>query len=359
MTGWSWTGTRHIPEDELHPYVDQALSRSQCVEIECHLAECRQCQKERDRVAALRDRITALLADAEPRRVITPPPFEQLVARRQARAMARRVSVGRLARVGLAAASLAGAVAAGWWTRGRIDGRGELGSQPTEVAVTAPVAKAAPAVVAPPTEPVLVTQPVAQDSAKPEAETRTLAAVSPVRTIVSGRSAERRIVGRTSEGVSLTPAMVQMTQNPMVQVSTVTADEEPAPLDGLWQSVGWQEASTLAGGSVPRIDGLPVLDVQVQRGLADERPLVVVAQRHPSGHTIRTIEGPYDRVAALLDKELARGSRLQSSSPTLTPPDYIATGTDLPRRGLRVLAVTGNLSADSLNALARGIDLRQ
>ena len=25
---------RHIPEDELHAYLDQGLSRSQCVEIE-------------------------------------------------------------------------------------------------------------------------------------------------------------------------------------------------------------------------------------------------------------------------------------------------------------------------------------
>ena len=47
----------HIPEDELHAYLDQALSRSQAVEIECHLAECRRCQVERDRAAAVRDRI--------------------------------------------------------------------------------------------------------------------------------------------------------------------------------------------------------------------------------------------------------------------------------------------------------------
>ena len=35
-----WTDLRHIPEEELHAYLDQALSRSQCVEIENHLAEC-------------------------------------------------------------------------------------------------------------------------------------------------------------------------------------------------------------------------------------------------------------------------------------------------------------------------------
>ena len=39
---------RHIPEDELHAYLDQALSRSQCVEIERHLAGCHRCRAERD-----------------------------------------------------------------------------------------------------------------------------------------------------------------------------------------------------------------------------------------------------------------------------------------------------------------------
>jgi anti-sigma factor RsiW len=48
---------RHIPEDELHAYLDQALSRSQCVEIESHLAGCPSCRATRDGIAALRDRI--------------------------------------------------------------------------------------------------------------------------------------------------------------------------------------------------------------------------------------------------------------------------------------------------------------
>nr|MBA3556621.1 zf-HC2 domain-containing protein [Gemmatimonadales bacterium] len=46
---------RHIPEDELHAYLDQGLSRTQCVEIESHLADCSACRACRDRIAALRD----------------------------------------------------------------------------------------------------------------------------------------------------------------------------------------------------------------------------------------------------------------------------------------------------------------
>ncbi len=42
---------RHIPDEELHAYLDQALSRSQCVEIESHLAECPGCSVLRDDTA--------------------------------------------------------------------------------------------------------------------------------------------------------------------------------------------------------------------------------------------------------------------------------------------------------------------
>jgi anti-sigma factor RsiW len=64
---------RHIPEDELHAYLDQGLSRSQCVEIESHLAVCHMCRIARDGIAALRDRTTALLTRLAPPRSIPPP----------------------------------------------------------------------------------------------------------------------------------------------------------------------------------------------------------------------------------------------------------------------------------------------
>ena len=64
---------RHIPEDELHAYLDQGLSRSQCVEIESHLAGCASCQAARDGIAALRDRTTALLARLAPPAVLPHP----------------------------------------------------------------------------------------------------------------------------------------------------------------------------------------------------------------------------------------------------------------------------------------------
>ena len=74
---------RHIPEDELHAYLDQGLSRSQCVEIESHLAACTPCQLTRDSIAALRDRTTALLTRLAPPRSI-PPSFEMIAPARRA-----------------------------------------------------------------------------------------------------------------------------------------------------------------------------------------------------------------------------------------------------------------------------------
>ena len=79
---------RHIPEDELHAYLDQGLSRSQCVEIESHLAACPSCRATRDAIAALRDRTTALLSTLAHSRaslpgvMLTSPPFVGAALRR-------------------------------------------------------------------------------------------------------------------------------------------------------------------------------------------------------------------------------------------------------------------------------------
>src|ERR671916_542643 len=100
---------RHIPEDELHAYLDQGLSRSQAVEIESHLAGCSSCRATRDAIAALRDRTTALLATLSPPRRFAPA-FEVLQERAADRASIRR----RRLRIGAWAASLLAAVGLGW-----------------------------------------------------------------------------------------------------------------------------------------------------------------------------------------------------------------------------------------------------
>ena len=143
-------------------------------------------------------------------------------------------------------------------------------------------------------------------------------------------------------------------------ISIAAGPDDAAPLlDGLWQSVDLDEARSALGASVPRIDGLPILDIQLQRGGKGERPLVVVEQQHPSGEVVRTIEGPYSRVADLLERQIARDPRRTAASqPARTPPDYVEDPKGTARRTNRVLAVTGHFSADSLNAYARSIEIR-
>lgn len=106
---------RHIPDDELHAYLDQALSRSQCIEIERHLAHCAPCRAVRDDAAALRDRTTAMLAHLAPAEIVIPP-FETL--RRRAGAM----PPVRRPRTALWAASVAAALAAGFAGHGLLQG---------------------------------------------------------------------------------------------------------------------------------------------------------------------------------------------------------------------------------------------
>lgn len=335
MTGWMQENdARHIPEDELHAYLDQALSRSQCVEIECHLAECRRCQIERDRAAAVRDRTTALLAESAPRRIHAPPQFAALVARHEARVAARRTWVVRARRIALAAGVLA-AVGAGWLSRGWL-----------QTPATTIVA-AADSVVVP--ERTLVAagpvQLIAADTATTDApHTESLSPVTPVGTRPQTRLARQA------------PAAAQLS----AEVTVLSSDEETAALPGLWYQLDWQQAQAETGDNLARVEGLPILDIQVQRASNGERPLVVISQKHPSGRVIRTVEGPIDRVQDLVDREAARGSGLvKASVPSLTQPDYLGDGTTATRRGLRILTVLGAMAPDSLNALAKSIELRQ
>jgi anti-sigma factor RsiW len=96
MTEWN-RPVRHIPDDELHAYLDQALSRSQAAEIERHLARCPRCQAGRDGIAGLRDRTTDILAGLGAPSVILSPPYADLVARHVARGTRRSGWGARLA----------------------------------------------------------------------------------------------------------------------------------------------------------------------------------------------------------------------------------------------------------------------
>jgi anti-sigma factor RsiW len=339
---------RHIPEDELHAYLDQGLSRSQAVEIESHLAGCSSCQATRDSIAALRDRTTALLATLSPPRRL-PPAFDSLRERAADRMTTRR----RYARVGAWAASLVAAVGLGW-SASALVGPGRI----------APLAeREAPAVPAmdtsPPTasvaeadtgEPRRVAPPALHPARNLEPTPVRLESSRPSPTVRRALEKARQDSIRAAKLAVLDPA-------PVLELSPleVRGSDQDEPLEGMWRTMSWDGAQSETGRSVPHIDGLPVLRVQVQATDQSKRPLMVVAQQLAGGQVIQTIEGPAADVSELLSRRSSTSAdgKLGVTVSEATPGIDQAMAMQL---GDRMLAITGALPSDSLRAMIRRIN---
>jgi hypothetical protein len=332
---------RHIPEDELHAYLDQGLSRSQCVEIESHLAGCGACQGARDNIAALRDRTTALLSRLAPPRSF-PAPFETLRRRAAVEVSARRRRVHRAAW----AASIVAAVAFGWTANHFAD----------SARLSAPAGRL-------PAAPIAVSrQAGASDSRTP---TATPASVRPSRSDSNHAKPKERSARATRR--------VATAQTPQVSLPEVVAPAElelstadmptvrDFELEGMWRTMSWAGAQEEAGDKLPHIDGLPVVQVQVQAGKQGKQPLMVVAQQLSSGEVIRTIEGPASDVSHLLARRTMTDpdpstSTSNSKPSNTTEPYHGADGTMAMQRGDRMIAITGALPQDSLLAMIRRLN---
>jgi hypothetical protein len=126
-------------------------------------------------------------------------------------------------------------------------------------------------------------------------------------------------------------------------------------LDGVWRTMSWAGAQAEAGDKLPHIDGLPVLQVQLQANQQGKQPLMVVAQQLASGEVIRTIEGPANDVSNLL----ARRTMTDPVPTTAVPDDRGSDHTDRTmamQRGDRMLVITGALPSDSLLAMIRRLN---
>ena len=308
---------RHIPEDELNPYLDQALSRSQCIEIETHLALCSACRRNRDAIAALRDRTTALLALTTPRRV-TPPSWAEL----QSKAAAKKGRPWK--RSALWAASVAGALLTGWGLRTAADPHSPAG----EILAVAPEL---PPIIATPPDPSTI-------------ETEPSVAVPEDPTPAYGSDAEVRLAATRQP----TPAKVA----PAPEVSGGSLS-----LDQGWHVISLADAEEQTGRLVPVLPDLPVVQVLLREASGAGRPLLVVTQQQAGGDRIHTVEGPVEEVADLVAAQLTPAVGLKSSEPSRSPPDYVETAGTV-RRTSRVLAVMGRVAVDSLNALAAGVVLK-
>jgi hypothetical protein len=331
---------RHIPEAELHAYLDQGLSRSQCVEIESHLAGCSSCRATRDGIAALRDRTTALLATlAPPRRF--PPVFDSLRELAEQRVHTRR----RRLRAGAWAASLVAALGLGW-TASTLVGPGRATSVATGESPP-PVQTVSPA----PSRSV-----ASEASPAPRAAPETLAAV-PVDSRRARGEAEgpaRGAARRAREDSIRAAKLAVLDLAPALELEPLDKGEPAAgeQFAGIWRTMSWDGAQSEAGESLPHIDGLPVLRVQVQANDQGKRPLMVVAQQLSSGQVIQTIEGPASDVSQLLSRRstAATGNGLSVTISDAPPAGDHAMAM---QRGDRMIAITGALPSDSLRAMIR------
>jgi putative zinc finger protein len=282
---------RHIPEEELHAYLDQALSRAQAVEIESHLATCARCQAERDAIAGLRDRTTALLATLAPQGLVARPSYAELRRRHQV-ALVRRAN---LLRGAVWAASLVGAIALGYSAHSWRDAAESAG---------------APAV-----------------ASRPEATPSASLPVRQVANLIPERPAPRRTTPR-----------------PVAPIEVDTLDASPrGPAGGVWRTESFDRAIA-SGLNVPRVAGLPVLQIQIQDASS---PMVAVDQQLSDGQLVRTIEGPASEMA-LLD-----GSAVASTGPEGAGASSVSR-----RQGNRMLLMTARIPPDSLRALLARVKIK-
>jgi anti-sigma factor RsiW len=329
MTEWSSRAVRHIPDEELHAYLDQALSRSQCVEIESHLADCPNCSALRDDTAALRDRTTALLARLGPGPII-PPSYAGLRDRYEADRRWRRQWTVRAGW----AASLIFAAGLGWTLNqgfhlevARLGTEAPIAVAPVAIRLLPPDTRA-PAVS--------VVQPAKHQTARPRQ------AVA-LREPTSARLpvAAFQVVDESAEVMvaSYAPASEGADQ---ASQEVFSVESQPSVtggnLQGFWRNVGVDGLEPTTPGQLPRVPGLPVIQVQVQPGEPGAE-VTAVDQQLEDGQLIRTIEGPAARVSSLIaDQETEDAMSRPPASSNSTQPDKMTLTL---RQGDRMLAVTG------------------
>jgi len=288
----------HIPEDELHAYLDQALGRSRCVEIESHLAECTRCRDARDGIAALRDRTTALLARLAPRRT-TVPPYAEIRRRAQLQLFRQQRIFSRLAW----AASVVLALGIGW---------------------TASTLYRSPSVVAPlAAAPELVPAPVMQPGA-----------------------AEPMLAQPAPAQAAAVPAPARFTpESRLAAVPVLSRPVSAAPEPEAWRTVAW--------------DAAPARPIETAAAAESSGPApatsgVVVTRHLASGEVMRSVGGSPTDVSSLLSGRPVAEPEAKPAAPVM-PPAY-SSGT----LGLRQDGVATGPSAipsDSLRAMMRRLNL--
>jgi hypothetical protein len=133
------------------------------------------------------------------------------------------------------------------------------------------------------------------------------------------------------------------------ELSAAPVGADPA-LQGIWRTILPDSSAGPDGtGDVPRVPGLPIVQLRVQPGDGGTE-VTAVDQLLESGEVIRTIAGPALRVGSLV----ARESAAQSVAPA---DDGDTRMTVTIRQGDRMVAVTG--PSQALGSLLSRVNLKR
>ncbi|MEZ4378756.1 MAG: zf-HC2 domain-containing protein [Gemmatimonadales bacterium] len=305
----------HLPEEELHAWLDGELSPAQRREIAEHLLACLICRALEGEVRALRARSSALLALASPARIRGLP----LPARRPR----RRLRPG-------AAAAAAVALAGGTWLA---TSRPAPGDESAPRLATAFVAPAILAAVSPALAPDAQAT-VASNERRTGSRARTL-------TLASRATLTPNVIGGRTRTPPTSISRPLRTVDPMAELA-------PSTLQGVrWESADYSEARQ-AGAAIAHLDGVPVSSVRLQPSPVGGRPTAMVRQLLADGRAVWVVEGTEGEVSDIA--RLLEASGLTMSAARRVRPDYIGSDAE-PTRTVRVVTVASYLPYDSLESL--------
>lgn len=302
----------HLPEEELHAWLDDQLSPAQRAELAEHLLACLICRALEAEVRVTRSRSIALLAFAIPR-----------VSRHADRAMPSRRPIRRLRP--MAAAALALIAAGSSW----------LAFGPTRAIQSGPTL--ASVMVAP----ALIAALVPGTDAGPTATDPAAVAIDRTRMLTRSVTARvtPRVIGQRA-GINYAVRALS-TMDPMAELS-------PSTSGVIWQNASYQEARRETG-ALAHLEGIPVSTVRLQAPANGVRPTSMVRQVLADGRAVWVIEGTESDVQDVA--RLMEASGLTIALTRRTAPDYVGPAND-PVRSLRMVTVASYLPYDSLQTLA-------
>ncbi len=315
----------HLPEDELHAWLDGQLSPAQRVEIAEHLLGCLICRAAEAEARSLRTRVSELLAVAAPTRR-QPVPVGRDVRRHG----------GQVMKVGTAAAILL--MVGGTVSSIVLD---RLTASPGAARPSVGIASVfvAPAVIA------------RVGSGLVGVATAEAVMVDAVAAVPSGRQPDglgTALASRTALSPRVVGGNVSTTalRRPAAPVDPLTTAVLP---DGSWQAVSMAGARENSGGSVAHLSNVPVSIVRLRESEQGARPLSMVRQVLADGRAVWVIEGVVEEMNDVYQMLTASGLNL--STPRRGLPDYVGPA-EAPTRTVRMVTVAAYLPSDSLEVLA-------